>query len=735
MSKKTLLELKGSVERIVFRNEQNGYTVLELSASGEIVTVVGTMPYVSVGEDLKLLGTFKVHPSFGEQFNAEACERSMPTTTAAILKYLSSGAIKGIGPGTATKLVELFGEETLEVIEKEPERMTVIRGISKAKAKQISEEFGRIFSIRELMVNLGKYGITPDESIKVWKLYGNDSMDIINKDPYALCEDPINISFERADKIAITLEKPQDDLNRIRAGITYILTYNMNNGHTCLPEDKLKPAAVNFLEVETEKIDETLEALITEGTLQRDIIKDRNFIFTSDMHDSEVYISGRLKMMQRFPAQAIRGADKFISDIEKRHGIAYASLQKKAISEALSKGILVLTGGPGTGKTTTLNGIINILEQNGEKVFLAAPTGRAAQRMASVTNKEAKTIHRMLGVEWDDQDKPTFKKSEKDLLDCDALVLDEVSMVDVKLFDAVLRALPLGCRLILVGDSNQLPSVGAGNLLADLINSDVVPVVQLKEIFRQSMESLIVMNAHKIINGELPDLSVKDSDFFFINKSDPQAIGQTIKTLCEKRLPKAYGYSSPFDIQVISPGKKGELGTININKILQAALNPKDVSKKEINVNGNIFRQGDKVMQIRNNYNIPFVREDSTMGEGIFNGDIGILIDIDKTDSTVIVQFEDKYAKYDFENVTDLDLAYAITVHKSQGSEFEAVVMPMYYGAPQLYYRNLLYTGVTRAKSMIVMVGTPWTVQRMVENNKKNLRYSGLCSFLTKGSE
>ena len=735
MSKKTLLELTGSVERIVFRNDQNGYTVLELAAQGELVTVVGTMPYVSVGEELKLLGTFKVHPSFGDQFSAEACERSMPTTTAAILKYLSSGAIKGIGPGTASKLVEIFGEETLEVIEKEPDRMTVIKGISRSKAMKISEEFNRIFSIRELMIDLGKYGITPDESIKVWKLYGNESLQTINKNPYLLCEEPISISFERADKIAISLAKPQDDVGRIRAGITYILTYNMNNGHTCLPLDKLMQAAINFLDVETEKADSALRLLITEGTLQRAEIAGREFIFTSEMYYCEVYISGRLQMMLKFPPKSIKNVESYIDDIEKKYNIDYASLQRKAISEALDKGVLVLTGGPGTGKTTTINGIINILEQNGEKVFLAAPTGRAAQRMAAVTGKEAKTIHRMLGVEWDSQDRPTFKKNEKDLLECDALILDEVSMVDVKLFDAVLRALPLGCRLILVGDSNQLPSVGAGNILSDLINSDILPIVQLKEIFRQSMESQIVMNAHKIVNGELPDLSVKDRDFFFINKNDPQVIGQTIRDLCERRLPKAYGYSSLFDIQVISPGKKGELGTVNINRILQGALNPADVSKKELNINGSLFRQGDKVMQIKNNYNIPFVKEDATMGEGIFNGDIGILIDIDKSDSTVVVKFDDKYARYDFENVTDLELAYAITVHKSQGSEFEAVVMPMFYGAPQLYYRNLLYTGITRAKSMIVMVGTPWTVQRMVENNKKNLRYSGLCSFLTKGSE
>lgn len=735
MQNKTLLEIKGTVERIVFRNEQNGYSVIELNVSDELITAVGIMPCISVGEELKLLGDFKTHLSFGEQFSVEVCERSMPTTTAAILKYLSSGAIKGIGPATATKLVEKFKEATLEIIENEPERLTEIKGITEERAKKISEEYSKIFGIRELMIYLGKYGIKPEEAIKAYKIYGQSSIERIEENPYLLCEEPINISFEVADKVAYHMQKPQENIFRLRAGLIYILTHNMNNGHTCLPKDKLLEAASNFLEIELEQVEETLRKLLEEGTLQKDIINEREFIFTNKMHQVEIYSAGRLQMMLKFPPQKILGAEKSIELIEKKQGIKYAKLQKEAIKMALEKGILILTGGPGTGKTTTLNAIIDILGEKGEKVYLAAPTGRAAQRMSSVTGKEAKTIHRLLEVQWDDEDKPSFKKNEKNLLECDAIILDELSMIDASLFEGVLRALPLGCRLIMVGDSDQLPSVGAGNVLSDLIKSEIIPTVELKEIFRQSLESMIVTNAHKIVNGELPDLTVKDNDFFFININDSQKINDTIKDLCNRRLPKRYGYSPLFDIQVISPGKKGPLGTINLNKTLQEAINSPEKSKKEININGTIFREGDKVMQIRNNYDIIFARDDGTSGEGVFNGDIGILLSIDKIESTLIVQFEDKYAKYTLENANDLDLAYAITVHKSQGSEFEAIVMPMYYGAPQLYYRNLLYTAVTRAKSMIVMVGTPWTVARMVENNKKTRRYSGLCKFLTEGSE
>ena len=730
-----MFEIIGSVERVVFINEKNGYSVIEIASEDGSITATGTMPGISVGEELHLIGEFKNHPVFGEQFNVKTYERSLPSTVTSILKYLSSGAVKGVGASTALKLVNTFGDKTLEVLENEPERLSEVKGLTKARANKISEEFKQLFGIKMLMTELGKYGITPEETVKIFKIFGTESMNFISANPYLLCDEPMNISFERADKIAF-LQKNSVDINcRIRAGICYILKHNMNNGHTCLPIDRLIEACANFLDTDKDSVETNLDNLFEEGSLQRDSISGREFAFLNSMHSGEIYIAGRLLMMMKFPARSITGVHESISQIEKNQNIEYANLQKKAIKEALEKGILILTGGPGTGKTTTLNALINILEANGEKIFLAAPTGRAAKRMAEVTKREAKTIHRMLEVEWDTEDTPRFKKNEKNLLKCDALILDEVSMMDINVFEGVLKALPLGTRLILVGDSDQLPSVGPGNILSDLISSGILPVVELKEIFRQSQESLIVMNAHKIVNGELPDLTKKDNDFFFINANEQTKISEIIRDLCKRRLPEAYGYSFLEDIQVISPGKKGETGTINLNKILQSALNPASFEKIEITVNGNIFREGDKVMQIRNNYDIPFVRDSQRSGEGIFNGDIGFIEQINKKDHSMIVRFDDKLASYTQETIVDLDLAYAITVHKSQGSEFTVVVMPMYFGAPQLYYRNLLYTAVTRSKSMLIMVGTPWTVAKMVENDKKARRYSGLKEFLIRGSE
>lgn len=730
-----MFEIIGSVERVVFTNDKNGYSVIEIASEDGSITATGTMPGISVGEELHLIGEFKNHPVFGEQFNVKTYERSLPSTITSILKYLSSGAVKGVGASTALKLVNTFGDKTLEIIENEPERLSEVKGLTKARANKISEEFKQLFGIKMLMTDLGKYGITPEETVKIFKIFGTESMNFISANPYLLCDEPMNISFERADKIAF-LQKSSVDINcRIRAGICYVLKHNMNNGHTCLPVDRLVEACANFLDADKDSVETNLDNLFEEGSLQRDIISGREFAFLNSMHSGETYIAGRLLMMMKFPARSITGVEESISQIEKNQNIEYETLQKKAIKEALEKGILILTGGPGTGKTTTLNALINILEANGEKIFLAAPTGRAAKRMSEVTKREAKTIHRMLEVEWDTEDTPRFKKNEKNLLKCDALILDEVSMMDINVFEGVLKALPLGTRLILVGDSDQLPSVGPGNILSDLISSGILPVVELKEIFRQSQESLIVTNAHKIVNGDLPDLTKKDNDFFFINANEQTRISEIIRDLCKRRLPEAYKYSFLEDIQVISPGKKGETGTINLNKILQSALNPASFEKVEITVNGNIFREGDKVMQIRNNYDIPFVRDSQRSGEGIFNGDIGFIEQINKKDNSMIVRFDDKLASYTQETIMDLDLAYAITVHKSQGSEFTAVVMPMYFGAPQLYYRNLLYTAVTRSKSMLIMVGTPWTVAKMVENDKKTRRYSGLKEFLIRGSE
>ena len=730
MEEDQLLEMTGSVEDIVFRNEKNGYTILELNNGQELVTVVGSLPWVSVGEVLHVMGKWTKHPTFGMQFKAEGFERFKPETTDALLKYLSSGAVKGIGPAMAAKIVDAFGENTLKVLEQEPERLTVIKGITKAKALKLSEEFRQSHGVRDAMEVLCGYGLTPEEALRVWRVIGPSCVELIRENPYSICEEEAGVSFEKADAIAAALERPQDDAWRVRAGVEYVLRHNLNNGHTCIPADKLAAAAARMLGVPLELAQEAVEELAGDGTLVRRQLGGRDFLFLPRLFQAEVYAASRILTMLRFPAHPIPGAAGLIGAVEHQTGMQYAQLQKDAIREALENGLLILTGGPGTGKTTTLKATIRILKEKGEKVLLAAPTGRAAKRMSDLTGQEAKTIHRLLQVEWDENDRQTFARNEKNLLDCDALILDELSMVDILLFEAVLRALPLGCRLIMVGDCDQLPSVGPGNVLGDLIASGKVPVVQLTEIFRQSMESLIVTSAHRIVAGQMPELANHSSDFFFLPCPDPDDLANLIVDLCRRRLPASYGYSPMTDIQVLAPGRKGELGTIELNRRLQAALNPPEKGKKEITIHGVLFREGDKVMQVKNDYHLGWTKFDGTTGEGVYNGDLGVLCEIDRKASTVTVQFEDRLVLYEMEAASELELAYAMTVHKSQGSEFAAVVMPMYPGPSQLSYRNLLYTAVTRARSLLVLAGTRQALAAMVENDRKTRRYSGLCRFL-----
>ncbi len=730
-----LLEMTGSVEQVIYRNEKNGYAVIELNSGEELTTVVGTMPFVGVGEELHVIGNWVNSQNYGPQFKAQGVERSAPADAAAILKYLSSGAIKGVGPVIAGKIVDAFGSETLQVLENEPERLESVKGITRSKAAHICQEFQRVGGIRETMLRLSTYGLTPEEAVRVWKAFGPQAEDEVKQNPYCLCSEDLQIDFARADRIAAAMECPQDDRCRLRAGIVYVLKHNENNGHTCLPKDKLLKASAHMLGVTPEEAADALNEMKEDSTLVCRKFHSREFVFTPRLYRSEVYIAGRVRMMLQYPAQSVIGVDGYISTIEAEENIQYAQLQKAAVREALTRGMLILTGGPGTGKTTTLNAIIRILEFKGEKVLLAAPTGRAAKRMSELTEKEAKTIHRLLKVKWDENDRPEFEKNEKDLLDCDALIIDELSMVDTALFEAVLRALPLGCRLIMVGDCDQLPSVGPGNILGDLIASGLVPVVQLKEVFRQSMQSLIVANAHKIVAGQEPELTVHTSDFFFLPYRSAEEIGSVIVDLCSRRLPKSYGYSPFTDIQVLSPGRKGELGTIELNRRLQQAINPKSPEKSEISVNGLLFREGDKVMQIKNDYDLPWVRDDGNYGEGVYNGDLGVLLKIDRRASTLAVRMDDRTVTYEKESAAELEPAYAMTVHKSQGNEFPAVVIPMYRGAPQLYYRNLLYTAVTRAKSLLILVGHAETVRLMVENNRKTRRYTGLYDLLTGGGE
>ena len=729
--KSALLELCGSVDRVTYHNDKNQYTVLDLATEGGMVTVVGAFPFVSEGEELRVYGTWQSHPSFGDQFKAETFERARPATTAAILKYLSSGAVKGVGPAMAQRIIQTFGEKALEVMENDPQRLSQIKGITLEKAQEIGGELKRVYGIRELMMFLGAYGVRPEQTVLVWKQFGEASIACIQEDPYCLCGEGMDISFEIADAIAESMEKSPDDLGRVQAGILYVLRHNLNNGHTCLPLDKLAQAASQILGVSPEAVQDGIYTLCQGFHTVCETFEGREFLFLQKQHVSETYIAARMKAMLSMAPNAIGGAEGKIAAIEKKRGIQYADKQREAIRAALEQGILILTGGPGTGKTTTLNAIIHLLKEAGERVYLAAPTGRAAKRMSELTGEEAKTIHRLLQVDWDEQDNPVFTRNERNPLECDCLVIDELSMVDSYLFESVLRALPFSCRLVLVGDNDQLPSVGAGNVLGDLMASGLFPTVELKEIFRQSMESLIVLSAHRIVEGKMPELRRHDSDFFFLPQEEAGKAAQLIVSLCSVRLPRSYGYSSVTDIQVLCPGRKGELGTVELNKHLREAINPPSKAKKEAKVNGVLFREGDKVMQIRNDYNLPWTKDDSTSGEGVFNGDMGVITEIDRPGGAIHVRIDDKDVLYDFEHAaTELEPAYAVTVHKSQGNEFPAVVIPVLGPPRQLCYRNLLYTGVTRAKQLLILVGRRGVIDAMIENDRKTKRYTGLKWFL-----
>ena len=725
-----LEEIEGRVEEITFRNEQNGFTVMELDVEGDPVIAVGALPPVNAGEEVHLYGRWTSHPKFGRQFAAESLESTMPAGATAILRYLSSGAVKGIGPSTATKIVEAFGDRTLDIIENQPLRLAEIRGISKNKAEQISEDFRAHFGLREAMNFLGQYKITPNQALAVWKRFGVGCVDMVKKDPYLLCAEGLNIGFERVDAIALGMDKARDSSRRISAGLTYVLSHNLHNGHTCLPREKLIDVAAGLLELERDPVAEELEAAVDDGEFMEDEWDDRPFVFLPHLYQAELYVAGRIATMTMCPAEPVKNYARQMDLIESMTGIAYDALQTQAIDAAMSKGLLVLTGGPGTGKTTTLNAIIQLLEIYGHKVAIAAPTGRAAKRITEITGHEAKTIHRLLEVEWGENDTQSFARNDRNPLDCDALIVDELSMTDILLFQSLLRAVKFGCRLVLVGDSDQLPSVGAGNVLGDLIASGRVPVVQLTEVFRQAQKSAIVMNAHRIVSGEMPQLDLRDNDFFFLPMREKEKISQTISDLCFKRLPDAYDFNPLKDIQVLCPGRKGELGTVELNKVLQQRFNPQHQKRPEIKVNGVTFRQGDKIMQVKNNYNVEWTKDDGSEGTGIYNGDVGMLEEIDKLRGTLKVRFDDRVALYSIDNADELEHAYAITVHKSQGSEFPAVIIPMYPMAPQLCYRNLLYTAVTRAKKILIMVGHKQVAIQMVKNQKKTLRYSALDVFL-----
>ncbi len=729
-----LTAIGGTVENIVFHNANNGWTVFELDCGGELVTAVGVVLQIAPGDGIRLRGEWVNHPSYGRQFKIQSFEKSLPATEGAMLKYLSSGAVKGIGPSTAARIVEAFGEDTLRVIEQEPQKLTQVRGISLKKALAVCEDYKRQFGVRSAMLFLQQYGVTPAESVRIWQRMGPTAVDAIRQNPYVLCESGVYISFERADAIAAEMGFEADSAFRIRAGLIHILRHNLgSSGHTFIPCEKLTAAAAALLHVEPRAAQEQLEGLCADETLARAPVSGRDAVFLPEAFRAESYAAGRLRLMLELPRPALGDVKLRVAQAEERFGIRYAEKQKEAIAAAVQSGAMILTGGPGTGKTTAINAIIAVFEGMGLHVALAAPTGRAAKRMAEVTGREAKTIHRLLEVEYTENDTPHFGRNEKNQLECDALIVDELSMVDVFLFESLLRALRLQCRLVLVGDADQLPPVGPGNALRDMLESGVLPSVRLEQVFRQAAQSLIVRNAHAIVRGEQPDLSQRGGNFFFLPRYTPAQVRSTVTDLALRRLPDAYGFSPLWDLQVLVPGRRGELGANELNTALQAALNPPSPERPERAVGGRVFRQGDKVMQTRNNYDVAWTKDDGEQGAGVFNGDVGLLEALDRRTGAMRIRFDDRVAELGPECVDELDLAYAVTVHKSQGCEFKAVVLPLFSGAPQLFYRNLLYTAVTRARELVVVVGREETVQRMVENGRKTLRYTALCSFLRGG--
>ncbi len=726
-----LEKFRGVIEEVVFHNEANGYTVLILSGedSEEPVTAVGELPFAAEGESITVMGHWEVHQNYGRQLHIDYYEKEIPAGRDAMLKYLASGAVKGIGPATAKKIVEVFGDDTFEVLEKNPEFLAQINGISMKKAKEIGENFEAQFGMRNTMMFASRF-FGSAVAVKIYKKWGCAAEDVIRRNPYLLCEEIEGIGFERADKVALELGVEENAPARVSAGVMYVLDYHaLASGHVFIPRDKLAPTAAQLLGVSEEQAEAAIDRLAEEGKLK--IVKSgkRQCVYLMRNYEAECYIARKMALLEKNAFQPpVTDITREIAVIEAENRIKYAMMQKKAIISAMTSGVMVLTGGPGTGKTTVIRALIRIFSQMGYKVSLAAPTGRAAKRMSEATGEEAKTIHRLLEAEIGGI-MAKFARNESNRLEEDVFIIDETSMVDTLLMMALLMAIKPGARLILIGDADQLPSVGAGNVLNDCIESEVITTVQLKEIFRQAKQSRIVTNAHAINCGEYPTLNDKDNDFFFVKRDREEDICKTVTALWHTRLPSAYGKEIGGQIQVITPSKKGCAGTEQLNYALQAVLNPASPQKNQMKHKGRTFREGDKVMQTRNNYDIPW-KKGTMEGTGVFNGDIGILEKISYHEQKAEVRYEDRVAVYEFSLLEELEHAYAVTVHKSQGSEYPVVILPVYTYAPRLLTRELLYTAVTRAQKMVILVGSEQAVQMMVDNSRRPQRYTGLKAML-----
>lgn len=731
--------ITGYISHIIFRNENNGYTVFVLTQSGEEkeITCVGVLPALSQGMTIEAEGKYTHHSVYGKQFQIQSFREKMPEDTIGMERYLGSGAIKGIGAVLAARIVKKFGEDTIRIVEEEPERLAEVKGISAKKAREIAEQMMEKTDMRKAMMFLQRYGISLNLGAKIYQKYKDSVYSVLQENPYRLAEDISGVGFKIADEIASRIGIHTDSDYRIRSGMLYTLLQSASvEGHTCLPKEVLFERASALLEVDVSYMEKHLMDLYLDRKVILKEQKEGIFVYSERYYHLEWNAARMLLELNVCYPENKKSVKRRIQQIERETGMALDEMQKEAVLTASSHGLLVLTGGPGTGKSTTIHAILRFFESEGAEIRLAAPTGRAAKRMTETTGYEAQTIHRLLELtgmpEEGREDVPVhFERNAQNPLEADVVIIDEMSMVDLHLMHSLLLALPAGVRLILVGDENQLPSVGAGNVLRDIIRCGEFPVVELKKIFRQASESDIVVNAHKIHRGECVNLDNKSRDFFFLKRYDADLIIRVLIALIQEKLPR-YVEAKPFDIQVLTPMRKGVLGVERLNQILQHYLNPQDGKKKERDCGNHIFREGDKVMQIRNNYQLEWEIRGAygipiEKGVGVFNGDIGRIKEINEFAEIVLVEFDDgKYAEYAFKQMEELELAYAVTIHKSQGSEYPAVVLPVLSGPKMLMNRNLLYTAVTRARKCVTVVGSEKTFEEMIKNEKQQKRFSSL---------
>jgi exodeoxyribonuclease V alpha subunit len=727
-----LNKITGTVEEIIFQNHDNGYTVCEINSDNAVHVAVGYIPYLAEGESVVLWGDWTKHPSYGPQFKVEKYEKQEPTDEENLQKYLSSGIIKGVGPATAGKIINLFGLGAIDIIENEPLKLSEIKGITKVKAKAIGETFREQREIRNAALFLQSFGISPVFAAKIYKVFGKNTVEEIKQNPYRLADEIIGIGFRKADKIATGLGLERASKHRLISGVKYVLNRATQNGHTYLPADELVKKSADLLNVSEKNIEDIIITMVMNDDIIDESLgsDDSNAVYLSSLYHSELEICKKLAFMNEIETKKAKNCEEEIAEYEKEENIILSEEQKEAVKAAVEENLLIITGGPGTGKTTIIKAIISILERKGSKLELAAPTGRAAKRMTEATGHDARTIHRMLEIGYMDESRElSFNRNAENPLDADIIIIDEMSMVDTILMGHFLKAVNPGTRLIMLGDIDQLPSVGPGNILKSLISCEKIKSIRLHYIFRQTGESNIITNAHKINTGERPVYNEKENDFFLMKRRNTKDILDTLIDICANRIPKKYNLDAVNDIQVLSPSRKGELGIHNLNSRLQTALNPKDKKKKEKEYRGYTFREGDKVMQIRNNYSICWHLHDNPgiTGDGVFNGDMGRIIKISHEKEEITVRFDDdKTVDYHFDILDELEPSYAVTIHKSQGSEFRVVIIPVFNAPVMLLTRNILYTAITRARELVVLVGYEDIINYMIDNNREVIRYTGL---------